>query len=386
MLKHRHREVIGLTRHFGAPRQPRGVDMGDVLSEQPSGAQAAERVRRPLRCGEPDIHEFDTADGVRLRLSRFRGGAKGPVILAPGFGTSALAYTLDTTETNYPEYLYEHGYDVWVLDYRASPALASGTTQFSLDDIATYDYPAAVEKVRAESGAETVQIMAHCVGSLTMLMALSLGLTGVRSAVASQLTLHPRAGALNELRAGIYAADVFDALGVDLLTTEIDDDPSWFEKLYDKALAIYPAGDEPCERTFCRRVMFMYGEVYDHDNLNDATHDHLHEAFGAANMKTMRQISQFLRDDHAKSDDGSYDYLDGTAGLGIPIAFIHGEHNRLFLPEGSELTYEFLRAHNDPGLYSRHVIPGYSHMDCFIGKDAARDVYPLVTAQLDLHN
>ena len=76
-----------------------------------------ERVRRPLRCGEPTIHEFETDDGVLLRLTRFEGGPKGPVILSPGFGTSALAYTIDTTDTNFPEYLYERGYDVWVLDY-----------------------------------------------------------------------------------------------------------------------------------------------------------------------------------------------------------------------------------------------------------------------------
>lgn len=360
--------------------------MGDEHGDRVAEAAAAGRVRRPLRCGAPEVHEFVTRDGVQLRLTRFRGGTKGPVILSPGFGTSALAFTLDTTDTNYPEYLFEHGYDVSVLDYRASPALPSGSTQFSLDDIARHDYPAAVETVRTVTGADSVQIVAHCVGSLTMLMALSLGLTGVRSAVASQLTLHPRAGALNELRAGLYAADVFDALGLDLLTTEIDPDPSWIERLYDRALTLYPSGDEPCERPFCRRVMFMYGEVYDHDRLNDATHDHLHEAFGPANMMTLRQISQMLRDDHARSDDRSYDYLDGTAGLGIPIAFLHGERNRLFLPEGSELTYEYLRRHNDPALYSRHVVPGYAHMDCFIGEDAARDVYPIVTAQLDLHN
>jgi pimeloyl-ACP methyl ester carboxylesterase len=363
-----------------------GVDMSDDVSAPPATAPPSDRERRALRCGEPDIHGFDTEDGVRLRLSRYRGGGKGPVILSPGFGTSALAYTLDTTDTNLPEYLFERGYDVWILDYRASPALPSASTQFSLDEIARYDYPAAVETVRAVTGADSVQIMAHCIGSLTMLMSLSLGLAGVRSAVASQLTLHPRAGTLNELRAGIYAADVIDTLGLDSFTTEIEDDPSWLERLYDRALAFYPAGDEPCERPFCRRVMFMYGEVYDHDNLNEATHDHLPEAFGVANLKTFRQISQILRDGHAKSDDGSYAYLDGTAGLGIPISFIHGERNRLFLPEGSELTYDFLRARNDPALYSRHVIPGYAHMDCFIGRNAARDVYPLVTAQLDLHN
>lgn len=346
----------------------------------------AERPRRPLRCGEPEIHEFTTEDGVGLRLTRFNGGPKGPVILSPGFGTSALAFTIDTTDTNLPENLHEHGYDVWVFDYRASPALPSGSTQFTLDDIARYDYPAAVATVREATGADDVQIVAHCVGSLTMLMALSDGLEGVRSAVASQLTLHPRAGTLNELRAGIYAGDLIKALGVDTLTTEIDDDPSFIERLYDKALALYPAGDEPCDRPFCRRVMFMYGEVYEHDNLNEATHDHIDEAFGVANMTTLRHITRILRANHAVSMDGEHDYLDGAHNMRVPIAFLHGEENRLFRPEGSALTYEWLREQNGPELYSRHVVPGYAHMDCFIGKDAARDVYPLVTEQLDRHN
>lgn len=349
-------------------------------------AAAPERERRPLRCGEPDVYEFETADAVTLRLSRFRGGAKGPVILSPGFGTSALAYTIDTTDTNFPEYLFEHGYDVWVLDYRASPELPSASTPFTLDDIARYDYPAAVATVREETGADSVQIVAHCVGSLTMLMALGLGLEGVRSAVASQVTLHPRGGPLNEVRAGIYAGNLLDALGIDTLTTEFDDDPSWAERLYDRALAIYPAGDEPCDRPFCRRVMFMYGEVYEHDRLNEATHDHIEEAFGVANIRTLTHITRMLRADHAVSWDGEHDYLDDVAGLGIPIAFVHGEENRLFLPEGSALTYEYLRERNDPSLYSRYVIPGYAHMDCFIGQDAVRDVYPLLAAQLDLHN
>jgi cholesterol oxidase len=32
------------------------------------------------------------------------------------------------------------------------------------------------------------------------------------------------------------------------------------------------------------------------------------------------------------------------------------------------------------------VIPGYSHMDCFIGRDAVKDVYPVVMAELDKTN
>ncbi|WP_392543512.1 alpha/beta fold hydrolase [Oryzobacter telluris] len=359
---------------------------GGVFAHQsPFSPDAPPRVRRQLRCGTPEVHDFRTEDGVGLRLTRFRGGDKGPVLLSPGFGTSSLAYLLDTTETNFPEYLVEQGYDVWILDYRASPALPSASTQFTLDDIARYDYPAAVATVREVTGAETVQVVAHCIGSVTLLMALALGLKGVRHAVSSVVTFHPRSGTVNALRSGIHAADALQALGVDTLTTDVDRDPSWAERLYDAALHLYPAGEEQCGLPFCRRVMFTYGEVYDHDQLNDATHRHLHEAFGVANMTTFKQITLALRTGHVVAADGSDDYVTALGNLALPITFLHGENNRLFLPEGSRLTYEALREANDPDLYTRHVIPGYAHMDLFIGKDAARDVYPVITAELDRH-
>jgi cholesterol oxidase len=346
---------------------------------------AAPREHRPLRLPPAEVHFFRTDDDVELRLTRFQGGAKGPVILSPGFGTSAQAYLLDTTDTNYPEYLVEQGYDTWILDYRASPALESGSTQFTLDDIAKYDYPAAVAQVREVTGAESVQVMAHCIGSLTFLMALALGLEGVRHGVASQVTFHPRAGVLNELRSGIYAGDAIQALGIDTLTTDRDD-LSWAEKLYERALQLYPSGEEACGLPFCRRVMFMYGEVYDHDRLNDATHEHHYEVFGVANMTTFRQITRILREGHVVTAEGDDIYLPATDNMRVPITFLHGERNRLFTPEGSQLTYDYLRDKNGPDLYNRVVVPDYAHMDLFIGKDAARDVYPVITAELDRFN
>lgn len=359
---------------------------GVFARPSPFNPDAPPRERRELRCGAPDIRYFSTKDGVQLKLTRFEGGKKGPVILSPGFGTSALAYTIDTTDTNYPEYLFEHGYDVWVFDYRASPDLPSSATQFTLDDIALYDYPAAVDTVRSATGADSVQIMAHCVGSLTMLMSLANGLQGVRSAVASQLTLHPRVAPLNKVRSELYMANVLSALGVDTLSTDITEGRGWTEKLYDSALRLYPAGKERCASAFCRRMMFMYGEVFDHDQINDATHEALHEAFGVSNLRTFKQITRAVRAGHVVSADGDDVYLPATDKLKLPIAFLHGEHNRLFLPEGSQLTFEHLRQRNGPDYYTRHVIKDYAHMDCFIGKHAARDVYPVVTAELDRHN
>jgi hypothetical protein len=132
--------------------------------------------------------------------------------------------------------------------------------------------------------------------------------------------------------------------------------------------------------------MFMYGEVYDHDRLNDATHENLHEVFGVANMRTFQQITRTLREGHVVAADGADLYLPQVDRFRLPISFLHGANNRLFLPEGSKLTYDFLVEHNGPGYYTRHVIDDYAHMDLFIGKDAARDVYPVVTAELDRHN
>ena len=76
------------------------------------------RKKRTLRLGAPEIHCFKTGDGVQLRLTRFPGGVRGPVILAPGFGTSSLAFLIDTIDTNLTEFLYAHGYDVWLVELR----------------------------------------------------------------------------------------------------------------------------------------------------------------------------------------------------------------------------------------------------------------------------
>ncbi|QSQ20039.1 hypothetical protein JY651_32825 [Pyxidicoccus parkwayensis] len=346
---------------------------------------APPRPQRKPRLGEPDVHFVNTRDGVRLRLTRYEGGRKGPVMLSPGFGTSSLAWTIDTTEQNLPEFLYERGYDVWTFDYRASPALPSASTQFSLDDIALYDYPAAVDTVRSVSGADDVQMVAHCVGSLTLLMSMTAGLEGIRSVVSSQLTLHPVGPTLNEIKAGLYLASFLSTLGVDTLNTDFDTESDWQDRVYDTLLRLYPT-QQRCNSPVCRRILFMYGEVYKHEQLNDATHDALHEMFGISNMTTFKQISLMLRKGHAVSAEGEEVYLPNIHRLRLPMAFIHGAENRLFLPRGSQETFKLLSEKNGPDYYVRHVIPDYAHMDCFIGKNANRDVYPLVVAELDKHS
>ena len=93
----------------------------------------------------PEHHPVTTSDGTEIQLTHYAMGSKGPVVLAPGYGNAARAFALDTVPKSYAQYLGEHGYDVWLLDYRASPDLPSSFTQFTVDDIAMRDWPAAID-------------------------------------------------------------------------------------------------------------------------------------------------------------------------------------------------------------------------------------------------
>ncbi|HKB13455.1 MAG TPA: hypothetical protein VKD69_22470 [Vicinamibacterales bacterium] len=347
---------------------------------------APPRQRRPLKMSAPDVHVFDTADGVELRLTRYKGGDKGPVMLAPGFGTSTLAFTIDTVDTNLPEALFAAGYDVWLFDYRASPELAASRTQFTLDEIAKQDYPAAVAKVRAIAQAPTVQVMAHCVGSMTFLMAMLSGLQGVRSAVCSALTLYPISPLGNRVRANLDLGKLLTAAHVETLTTDFDSQKLQ-DQVVDSILKMFPS-PEQCTSAVCRRILGIYGDVYKHAMLNDATHNAIHEMFGVANVTSFNHIARMVRAEQIVDKNGDDTYLtpENLKRLAIPITFLHGAENHLFLPEGSMKTMKTLAAANDALLYDRIEFPIYAHMDCFMGRDASRDVFPSIVSALDRHN
>jgi cholesterol oxidase len=108
--------------------------------------------------------------------------------------------------------------------------------------------------------------------------------------------------------------------------------------------------------------------------------------FGYGNLTAFSQITELLRKGHLVDSAGQDTYLPQVARLKLPIAIIHGADNVFFFPRGSEMTYEWLRQNNGVDLYTRHVIPNYAHLDCFIGANAARDVLPTVLAELEKQN
>ncbi|HTV57148.1 MAG TPA: GMC family oxidoreductase N-terminal domain-containing protein [Terriglobia bacterium] len=348
---------------------------------------ASPRKKRPLRAPAPEIHFFKTEDRVQLRFLRYRGGNKGPVILSHGVGVSSLIFRIDTIETNLVEYLVDRGFDVWALDYRASIELSSCNLRSTADDVAQYDYPAAVAKVREVTGAPSVQVVAHCYGSISFFMAMLIGLKGVRSAVCSQVATHPIGPVMTRVKCGIYVPEFLDTLGVKSLTAYVDSHANWEAKLYEAAMKLYPIPSvQRCDSPVCHRITFIYSQAFEHAGLNAATHDTLHELFATANVASLEHLARMVRKGHIVSASGDEAYLSYPDRLAIPIAFIHGSRNKCFLPESTKLTYELLAAANGKNLYSRHVIPRYGHSDSILGKNAATDVYPYIARHLEATN
>jgi cholesterol oxidase len=345
---------------------------------------APPRKKRALRVPAPEVHFFQSLDGLQLKLTRYQAGSKGPVILSHGLGVSSLIFSIDTIDTNLLEYLCAHGYDVWLLDYRASIELPVSQQQYTADDIALKDYPAAVDKVKAVTGADTVQMVVHCFGSTTFFMAMLAGLQGVRSAVCSQIATNVIAHPMTRFKTGLYMPEALAALGVKDLTAYTDSHAGWLDTLFNHALELYPLEpSEHCTSDVCHRITFLYSLLYQHEQLNQATHDALHEMFGVASIGALEQLGVLVRAKELRDAKNNDVYMPHLDRLAIPITFIHGGSNECFLPESTALTYQLLSDKNGAGLYSRHVIPGYGHIDCIYGKDAVTDVYPLMLAHLE---
>ena len=348
---------------------------------------APPRQKRALRVGTPVIYPFQTKDGVSLRLTRYQGGSKGPVMLSHGLGVSSLIFSLDTIDTNMLEYLYAHGYDVWLLDFRNSIALPAAAAQSSGDDVALYDYPAAVATVREVTGAKDVQMVVHCWGSTTFFMAMLAGLEGVRSAVCSQIATRIVAPAATRIKTGLHLPSFLKDIGIDTLTAFASTEESFINKIYDEGLRLYPTAlKERCQNLTCHRITFMYAPLYDHAQLNDLTHETLYETFGVANVKCFQHLARLTNTGFLVNFDGTDLYMPHLDRLAIPITFIHGADNECFLPESTARTFDELCKRNGKGLYDRHVIPGYGHIDCIFGKNAATDVYPFIVDALDAGN
>jgi pimeloyl-ACP methyl ester carboxylesterase len=344
----------------------------------------ATTARPPL---QESVIPFTAMDGFPLNLIHVRGEAapsKGPVLLVHGAGVRANIFRAPD-ETTLVDYLVERGYDVWLENWRASIDLPRN--EWTLDQVALNDHPAAVQEVVRQTGVDSIQAVIHCQGSTSFSMSAVAGLVPqVRTIVSNAVSLDPVLPRL--ARAKILALITTIGFAYPYLS------PQWgisAPTLRAKLVANWVRlTHHECNNLVCRIASFTYGlgfpTLWEHSNLNPATHEWLKHEFADVPRTFFEQMNRCVAAGHLVPVSGDYrlpkDFALRKPETDARFAFFSGALNRCFLPDSQRRTFARLDGFA-PGKHTLHVIPKYAHLDVFMGQDAARDVFPLMVAELE---
>ena len=349
-----------------------------------SPAQTSAQARTQARTQVLDeMVPFLAGDGLQCNLVHVQSEqppTRGPVLLVHGAGVRANIFRSPVAET-FVDALVDEGYDVWLENWRASIDLEPN--EWTLDQAAVFDHPQAVRTVLRQTGADELKAVIHCQGATSFMMSAVAGLVPeVRTIVANAVTLHPVVPAWSafKLRSLVPV--------LDRLTPYVD--PAWGEQA-PSALPKLIAGavkltHHECHNDVCKMVGFTYGSpLWSHENLNEATHEWMKREFGPCPLTFFRQITRSVKRGHLVPVDDLPElpgtFVDQPPQTDARIAFFAGEDNRCFLPESQRRSHAFYESHR-PGRSSLHVLPGYGHLDMFMGRNAAVDVFPLMLHEL----
>jgi pimeloyl-ACP methyl ester carboxylesterase len=353
----------------------------------------------PMNEGEPH-KDLRRPGRERYLLTRFKPDSKAPkgkrpVVLVPGFSMSTYWFRAEMPppQRNITQYLLDHGHEVWLLDYRSSDRLNASLDQFTLDDLAEFDFPDAIEQVSNEVK-DKVHIIAHCVGSISVLMSLlrfNLAKRGVHSIILSQAVAFIDQPFVNRLKARLHLAEILRLLGLrPILTPDFDLRSSVAVRLLDRLLYFYPSR-ERCKSGVCRRLLLIYGDANRHDQLDAVTHEMIYDMVDRGNLTTLAQLEKMAVRRQIVDAAGKDVYLDPRNGknVDVPITLLQGARNNLFRRSGAHKTLAWLHEHG--GFSSRAEnekkfrpleVPDFGHMDVFIGRNSERIVYPRILEAL----
>ena len=343
--------------------------------------------------------DIRAADGVHSRLYMWEPPsyvqtAATPLLFVPGASVDHQIFALPTIRFNTVNYFTRAGYRVFAMVPRIGQMMQADKTWTTYD--ARLDICAALEKVRESCGNRKVYVVAHCMGSVALATGLLDGtipadwLLGLSC---SQVFMNPIWNDANMLKASTATTrvpldKVYGAVAGSWFDCTTSQHDSLVQRLLNQALRLMPdARRELCRSAVCHRITLVYGRCWNHANLNEATHRQMDRFFGGINMTMLRLLMLQGSQGHVMTND--FEVLTTPENVqkrlaGLPIFQFVGQENVVLSPRATEKTYEILcDTFGSGGAYRRHVIPRYGHLDCWMGRNAWRDVYPVLRAEID---
>ncbi|MGW7382415.1 alpha/beta hydrolase [Streptomyces sp. NPDC054794] len=329
---------------------------------------------------------FRTSDGFRLGLTRVDTGDSGrPAVLLLHGHTASADMFLQPETRNLVDVLLDDGYEPWLLDWRGSCRLPYNETgrRYTYDDVALYDIPEAVAHIRGRVGDDRpLFVVAHCIGSLSLSLSMTAGLVpGLAGVVSQGVFLTPKLAGRTSLRMSVAG---------ELLKKRIDHIPVDFRKAglrskYTPLFALASRGascPDPTCQILHNSAWGTGASLFVHENLSETTHDRLAELLGPAPLWILPHLRRIeLARSVVRWHDTDHRYralppnaLDAAGSIDTPVLLLSGSENGLWL-DSQKLCHQVL-AHRQSQLdVSYTEIPGYGHLDTFLGRGAALDVF-----------
>jgi len=313
---------------------------------------------------QPDeIHYAASDDGYRIGVTRYRPehprGAD-PVVLCPPPSVNRLVFDL-LDECSLARHLAERGFDTWLVELRGRglstrPRLFSKVRyDWSFDEYVEKDLPAALAAVARATGRPTVHLVGYSFGG--MVVYAHLGQPERARHVRSAVTLG--------------APATFKFQKKYLFSWPLRNLRWLRHRFFLRLLApLFGWRYVPAVRLL-HEPGSISGEVFRRFLVNAA------ENFGT---NELLQFGDWLEHDAFRSIDQRRDYREAMRTITVPCLTIAGNKDRLAPPPSVKDAHELLGSTDKKFVIARaHV----GHLDLLLGKQAAKDVYPLVSEWLE---
>ncbi|HEX6289389.1 MAG TPA: alpha/beta fold hydrolase [Herpetosiphonaceae bacterium] len=342
-------------------------------------------------------HYFSTEDGLGLSLLRFcRAPSDDVVLIIHGLTTSSDMF-IQPEHYNLVRFLHDNGFpDVWTLDFRMSNRHPYNLWQhrYNHDDIALFDHPAAIAKMREQIGNRRIHVICHCLGSVSFMMSLfGKAVTDISSVIANSVALTPRVPNWSRIKLSFAPFFVDSILGLPYISPRWSEEQGFLHRgrLFSKAVSFF---HRECDVPACHMLSLMWGTgwpaLYEHSNLDEITHRRGGDLYGPTSMNYYRHVRKMVKagsrplkydPSDRKYDRLPNDYFQYAREIKTPVLFMTGKNNRVFTDSNIVCHRRLERI--VPGRHELHIFPGYGHQDVFMGKNCHIDIFPRLVQFLD---
>ncbi|RDW87272.1 FAD protein [Coleophoma crateriformis] len=312
----------------------------------------------------------------------------------PGASVDHQIFALPTIQVNAINYFTRAGYRVFVTVHRICQLMVAENNWTTFDS--RLDIRACLEYIRehTDNGHEKIYTVAHCMGAVAYSCGLldgTIPTSWILGISCSQVFMNPMWSALNMAKV-MFGPIPFDKLykmfGGSWFSCSSSKDDSYFQQFLNQLLRFYPVTrSELCNNVSCHRCSLVFGRLWNHRNLNEATHRQINRFFGGVNLTLLNLLMQMGYKGHVTTNVPLCIELDTPSNIrrlsGIPMLFFSGADNKVLTPESTDRSYSILRDMFGEEDYRRVVVPGYGHLDCWMGRDAYKDVYPMIREEID---